>query len=461
MRLNDLRLKREEVESEIRTLADRQELTKGEQERFERHVRSREKLTNEIKVLEARESRVSELRDQLDRGEARLIDGSADVQRTLDNTVMAGALRSLEAGGRDLSAPAQDRVDHLVRSGDNDFAKYVEVHGRAEYASAFGKLLASGDAGMASMQMSDAERAAIHDSFQLRAQAEGTTTSGGFAIPVFIDPSVILTDQESGNPFLQIARQVDVNTNAWKGVSAAGVSWSFDSEASEVSDDSITLAQPSVTVFQARGFIPYSIEVGEDWPGFGSEMARLLAIGYDELLIDKFSRGSGSGEPKGILTSAAAATPTTIVTSMTDGAFGQEDIYATWAALPQKYRRRASWMMSVDHMNKIRAFGDASHWHAVTVQLPQGSIDLLFERAVYESPYFPAFSSTTGAANRLVVGDWSQYVVARRTGMSVELVPHLFSTGNGRPTGSRGFFAHARIGGASVDDAAFRLLANT
>jgi predicted phage gp36 major capsid-like protein len=45
--------------------------------------------------------------------------------------------------------------------------------------------------------------------------------------------------------------------------------------------------------------------------------------------------------------------------------------------------------------------------------------------------------------------------------MSVELVPHLFSTGNGRPTGSRGFFAHARIGGASVDDAAFRLLANT
>ncbi|HEY3259783.1 MAG TPA: hypothetical protein VGJ95_05850, partial [Pseudonocardiaceae bacterium] len=95
---------------------------------------------------------------------------------------------------------------------------------------------------------------------------------------------MILTDQETDNPFLTLARQVEVNTNAWKGVSAAGVSWSFDAEASAVSDDSVTLAQPSVTVFMARGFIPYSIEIGEDWPGFQAEMARLLAEGYDELL---------------------------------------------------------------------------------------------------------------------------------------------------------------------------------
>ncbi len=107
------------------------------------------------------------------------------------------------------------------------------------------------------------------------------------------------------------------------------MSWSFDAEGAEVSDDSLTsLVQPSVTVFMARGFIPYSIEIGEDWPGFQMEMARLLMAGYDELLVDKFSRGSGSGEPKGILTALAAASPTVIVTSTTDGAFGQEDIYA-------------------------------------------------------------------------------------------------------------------------------------
>ncbi|HZM74660.1 MAG TPA: hypothetical protein VFC19_02980 [Candidatus Limnocylindrales bacterium] len=68
-----------------------------------------------------------------------------------------------------------------------------------------------------------------------------------------------MTAQGSGNPFLQIARQVNVNNNVWKGITSAGVTWSFDTEAAAVSDDSPTLAQPTVTVFMARGFIPYSI----------------------------------------------------------------------------------------------------------------------------------------------------------------------------------------------------------
>lgn len=68
-----------------------------------------------------------------------------------------------------------------------------------------------------------------------------------------------MTAQGSGNPFLEIAAQKTVTTNIWKGVSSSGVSWSFDTEASEVSDDSAVLAQPSVTVHMARGFIPFSI----------------------------------------------------------------------------------------------------------------------------------------------------------------------------------------------------------
>jgi hypothetical protein len=67
--------------------------------------------------------------------------------------------------------------------------------------------------------------------------AEGATTTGGFGVPVLIDPSIILTAQGSDNPFLRLCRVVDVTSNVWKGVSSAGVSWSFDAEAAEVSDD--------------------------------------------------------------------------------------------------------------------------------------------------------------------------------------------------------------------------------
>jgi HK97 family phage major capsid protein len=187
-----------------------------------------------------------------------------------------------------------------------------------------------------------------------------------------------------------------------------------------------------VTVFAARAFVPFSLEIGDDWPAFQATMAQTLAERYDELLVDKFSRGTGSGQPEGILHSAANASPTTIVTSTTDGAFGQEDLYATWVALPQCYRRNAAWMMNVDVMDRIRQMGTSRVYHAVTVTLSAGQIDELFDKPVYESPYFPVFSSTTGASSRLVRGDFSNYVVVRRTGMTVELVPHLFGGSEGQ-----------------------------
>jgi HK97 family phage major capsid protein len=57
----------------------------------------------------------------------------------------------------------------------------------------------------------------------------------------------------------------------------------------------------------------------------------------------------------------------------------------------------------------------------------------------------------------LVYGGFRNYVIADRSS-SVEFIPHLFSTGAGRPTGQRGFFAYFRTGADSVNDGGFRLL---
>jgi predicted phage gp36 major capsid-like protein len=45
--------------------------------------------------------------------------------------------------------------------------------------------------------------------------------------------------------------------------------------------------------------------------------------------------------------------------------------------------------------------------------------------------------------------------------MTVELVPHLFGVTSNRPTGQRGWFAWARIGGGASNTAGFRLLNQT
>lgn len=387
-------------------------------------------------------------------------DAFGDVRRLTTNEARDRALRVLDDrnAAAHLSSDEKDTVERQVRT-STDIARRILVTETEAYRDAWLKMVTRPNG---VMYLSDDERRAMQAFDEYRVASEGTTTAGGFGVPVFIDPSIIMTAQGSGNPFLQIARQVDVNTNAWKGVSSAGVSWSFDAENVEVSDDTPTLAQPTVTVYMARGFIPYSIEVGQDYPSFAAEMSNLLAEGYDELLVDKFTRGTGTGEPQGVLTILSATAGARVGVQTSGANFGANDPYTVWKALGQRFRRRASWMMSVDVNNKIRQIATANVFHATTVNLPAEWADMLFGKQTYESPYMPDTTTSTSANSGLaIVGDFQNYVIARRGGMSVELIPHLFSTTTNLPSGTRGWFGYSRIGGGVSNTSGFKLLVNT
>lgn len=464
-RLVELRQRLEQIDPEILALSEKPQLNETEELRWEELTAERDVIFPEFEKLEERAARAAAIRTKTFREISGLPEArkpaeeyfGLDVRGMSFPQARDGALRILE--DRDSShvmATHQiDQVERLVRSEKNtDIARRIIVTENEHYREAFFKLMTRGTA-----ILSPEEQIAMLRYEEYRAMSEGTTTAGGFAIPVFIDPSIILTDQETDNPFLSLASITDVTTNVWKGVSAAGMSWSFDAEGAAVSDDSVTIAQPSVTVFMARGFIPYSIEVGEDWPSFQTEMAGLISAGYDDLLLVKFTNGNGTTEPRGILTALDANTNVEVV-STTDGSFGAADVDKVWRALPQKYRRRASWMSSVDINDRIRGFGNGNNYAAQTVDLRAPYADVIKGKPWYENSYFPDFTTTTGAENRLVVGDFSNYKIARRRGMNVEYVPQLFDVTNNRPTGQRGWFAHARIGGNSVNDNAWRLLQN-
>jgi HK97 family phage major capsid protein len=368
------------------------------------------------------------------------------------------ALRTLESEARSLGHLADDqlaKVERLIRhrgiSQDGDaIARRLLITETPAYRSAFLKAMTQAAPAFTS------EEARAIDEF--RAMSIGTDSGGGFGVPVLIDPSIILTAQGSLNPFRRIARQVTITTDEWKGVSSTGVSWSIDSEAATVSDDSPTLAQPTVTTGTARGFIPYSLEVGQDYPSFAAEMSTLLAEGYDELQASHFATGSVSATNRGILTALDANTNVE-VTPTTDGQFTGADINKVWGALPDRYRSNATWVMNTDVANEVASFASSNNLSFLTVDLT-GEVETLRKRPVEISSYFPDFTGTTGASNIAVVGDFRNFVIADRAGMNVELVPHLFDVTNNRPTGQRGWFAWARFGSNSVNDLGFRLLQN-
>jgi HK97 family phage major capsid protein len=417
-----------------------------------------ERLDKHTKIAEVFRRRPAVVQQAMANIRYGLDDPAGDTRRLTNPEARDKALRVLDSrDASDLSDAQKTQVEKMLRR-DTITARRILVTENEDYRTAWMKMVTD-----VHPVLTPEENRAVQAWYEFRALGDWTTTAGGFGIPVFIDPSIILTAQESGNPFLAIAKQVTVNTNQWKGVSSAGVTWAFQTEAAAATDNSPTLAQPTVLVHMARGFIPYSIEVGMDYPGFASEMSTLLAQGYDELLVNKFTIGSGTGEPKGILTAISAVSGDRVKVT-TGGSIGAPDPYAVWKALPQKYRRNASWLMSVGVNNAIRQIGAANVFHGYTVNLPEGWADQLFNRPVYESAYMPDTTTwTTTAEGQAIVGDFQNFVVARNGGMSVELVPQLFQqvtagTGPAVPTGQRGWFAYARIGSDSSNTAGFRLL---
>jgi len=462
MKLEELRSSVAALKSEIETLAAAEEITEEQDARLSAALDEFEARKAELEATEARLARIEAAKAVVTERAAgfdapqvmKRTETSVDVRSASRGEIRDAALKIIETEGRDLAPKQLDHVDRLIntRNGNTDggkIAKRLVLTENDAYRSAFVK-------GVTQVNPAyTAEEAQALNEF--RAMSEGSDDAGGYGVPVLIDPSIILTSGAADAPILNLARIVTVTTDNWKGVSSAGVSWSYDSEAAEVSDDAPTLAQPTIDIYTARGFIPYSIEVGQDYPGFAEEMRRLLDQGYVDLVASQSMTGA---TPVGIFTALDANTNVEVVVT-TDGTFSAVDLLKVWKSLPERYKARASWVMSTSVENEIRSFSANDTGAYYTVNLAEGGIGNLFGRPVVTTDYAPEFTGTTGAANILVVGDFSNFVIAQRAGMTVELVSHLFGTTNARPTGQRGWFAYARHGFDSVNDLGFRLLQNT
>jgi HK97 family phage major capsid protein len=385
-----------------------------------------------------------------------------DVRSLSANEARDRALAEIgtDASTEHLRDDQRERVERLVRqrtrNTNGDYiARLLLATENPHYREAF-QLVSAGRG----FTLNNEQARALAQVNEVRAMSIGTDASGGYGVPVLIDPTIILTSQGSPNDILRLARVETITNDEWKGVSSAGVTWQFSAEAAATTDNSPTLAQPTVTTRRADGFIPFSIEVGMDYPGFADEMSVLLTEGYDEILAHKLTTGtSGSNEPIGLITrlDATAAIEREVATA---GTIAAADVYALWDLLPVRFRRaaNAAWMSSTDVMNSIRQLGTVDP--NFSVNITSEAIPRLFGREYPTNDYMQDDPAGTGVQPLLVVGDFSKYLVAQRAGMSVEFVPHLFDVTNNRPTGQRGWFAWARIGADTLTTNAFRLLVN-
>jgi HK97 family phage major capsid protein len=331
------------------------------------------------------------------------------------------------AGRKDVSKEdAQGHAEMLLDTVDNkanDLAKRFLLTGSEEYRNGFVKVMMHGSDAMCTNE----ERQAL-----IRAQALGTDNAGGYAVPFQLDPTVILTNAGVTNPIRDLARVVQIVGKQWQGVTTAGVSVSRAAEGAEVGDNSFTLAQPTVSTNRVQGFVPFNIEIDLAWGALMSEITNVLsdAKAQEE---DSFITGDGTGtNPQGI---AAGLSGT--VTAGGTASFAAADIYNLHAALDPRWESKASFLAHKAIYNKVRQFdtsGGAQLWAHIGDGRPNGLMG-------YSSTNASAMASTLTTGNKIMIlGDFSNFLIVDRIGMTVELVPHLLGS-NRRPTGQRGVYA--------------------
>jgi len=404
------------------------------------------------------------------------------------------ALRDIEARN-EVSGGTKDRLDALLRDRSTQvdaglLARHVIVTGRSAYRSAWLKTLA-----MTTPAFTVAERHAIddyHDHVRAmdhhaaaessrqfaeaaahgehRAMVEGTGSAGGFGIPYFLDPSlVVVAGGVEQAQILSIAKSVLTTSDNYHFWTAASTGFATQAEAATVADNSPTFGGGDIPIWTARDFIPFTIEFSQDQSGWADNATELFSNAYAEFVSAKTATGSGTSDVTGLFTAMTNATNNpSHVTVTTAGSLAAADVRKAWSSLPERYRTDAScaWLMSPSVESQVAALAAPSVTNGLSVTDlttdPATGQRRLFGKPILSVSDAPAWTGTSGTANIAVVGSFSRYCVATRLGgYAIELVPLLRDPSTGRPTGERAFLATARVGGDVIDPQAFRILSNS
>ena len=320
---------------------------------------------------------------------------------------------------------------------DNNIARHILETGSQEYYDAFERYIRDPD------HVSQATRAALNLG----------VASGGYLLPFVLDPTIVLTNNASANPYRRISNVKTTTSNTWNGVTSAGVTAAWLAEGTASGDQSPTVGNIVITPLKAAAWIFGSFEVLSD-TDFGQQLPRLLADAKDRLEEAAFATGTGTAQPTGVVVGA-----TTTVSTVTTGAYVLADVYALHAALPPRFRNspQCAWVANVAQINRTRQLdtaGGASFW----TNLGKDSPEQLLGKNIYESSSIDPVLTTTHKP--MVFGDFSNYYIVDRVGVSIIYEPMVTGTGASanQPTGQSGWFMYWRVGANVSTASAFRVL---
>jgi HK97 family phage major capsid protein len=373
---------------------------------------------------------------------------------------------------------AIDGMDHDAREalaaqfddpdGDPAAARMAVALSDPHYLRAYSHVLRDPIAGAASW--TEPQRMAMERvRTSVRSAMTVATGSLGWAIPLVLDPTVVLTNAGSKNPWRQLASNKRTTAVTWNGVTSTGSSAGWVAEGVAIGDTSPSLVQLQVTPQKAATFIFGSWEaigvLGQgasetgDVESWAQQLPTFFADAKDALEVGTFATGAGTGAiPQGFLTFQGTATDSTVVATAARLA---SDITGLMEGVSPRFRggtARNAFLASLTWIDKYRLTGMFGTGSLVPVVSDDSGAPRSFS-----TPWFECSALTTGtaAAQRAVLyGDWSQmYIVDRWPGFTL-YDPWITGTGAAanQPTGQAGWLYAWRTGVTYTTTGAFKVL---
>lgn len=290
-------------------------------------------MSNQLKALRERQAQVvSEARERLDLVTANTDESRASELEASHDAAMAEFDRLQAKIDREertatLEANlAEQRAALRPIPGDGNVRAADEARS-ASYSDAFHAMLkAGGDVSELSSELRSVLRAGVERDVSFRAQTVGTTTAGGYVVPVSL-ANIIVKSMAAWGPMYDDAICTTINTASGEQINIPTVDDTASTiakttEATALTDDGskdVTFGQKRLDAYLFdTTFVKWSLALNQD-SIFNVEqlLGELLGERLGRRANTELTTGDGSGDPNGIVTASALGVTAASQTALT------------------------------------------------------------------------------------------------------------------------------------------------
>ena len=275
----------------------------------------------------------------------------------------------------------------------------------------------------------------FHPDLQVRAMTIGVDSDGGFLCPVetaeeihnvsleneIVMPGAMVIPMRTNEKKLPGLNIGDHSSNLFGGFEA-----SYKPEAGTLSEKNPKTRQVKLSCKKLTGFMRLSRELFDDIPGGGSQVVDICGKGLAWYRDKAFLKGSGAGEPLGILnanclvtvakeTGQSASTITypnlcDMMSRMFAGSFKNSVWIAHQTCIPQLLQLTIS-------------VGTGGAFIPVLTKSKDGQFEILTRPVIFTEK-----TESLGSKGDIMLCDFGQYVVGLREEMRLDFSPHVYFT---------------------------------